>query len=30
MLRQVAGRVGFGVEAFMPGVADDADDLAPV
>ena len=29
-LRQVGGRIGVGVEPFVTGVADDADDLAPV
>jgi len=30
MLRQKGGRIGVGVEPFVPGVADDADDFAPI
>ena len=29
MLRQIRRRIGVRVEPFVPGVADDADDLAP-
>ena len=30
MLRQIGGRIGVRVEPFVPRVADDADDLAPL